>query len=158
MPLTPLEVQQIHAIVQKYAAHKKEIIRVLEQTQELLGCIPEEAQRLIAQLMQMPYQSIAEKVRFYSHFTASPKGKYQIGVCMGTACKQRCAILVFKAFEEALGVHLGETTPDGRFFLTMHRCMVACHGAPVVVINSKRYQNVQPAQVARILQEYQDKA
>ena len=103
------------------------------------------------------WQRLLDVVTFYSFFSLTPKGKYVIGVCLGTACYVKGSKLVIDKFEELLGIKSGETTPDGLFTLDALRCLGACAMAPAVSINGKVYSKVQVSQVEKIIEEYRNK-
>ncbi|HRZ23970.1 MAG TPA: NAD(P)H-dependent oxidoreductase subunit E, partial [Candidatus Contendobacter sp.] len=51
-----------------------------------------------------------------------------------------------------LGIKLGESTPDGKFFLKKEEeCLAACCGAPMMQVNHVYYENLTPEKVDRIL-------
>ena len=93
-------------------------------------------------------------VTFYSFFTMTPKGKYPISVCLGTACYARGAEKVLEEFQRQLEIKVGETTSDGLFSLDCLRCVGACGLAPVVTIAGKVYGRLTPEKVRDILSEY----
>ena len=84
----------------------------------------------------------------------TPKGKYVIGVCLGTACYVKGSQLVLDKFCELLGIKPGETTEDGLFTIDVLRCIGACALAPAVTINGKVYSQVQVDNVKNIIAEY----
>lgn len=49
---------------------------------------------------------------------------------------------VMKACEETLGIHHGQTTPDGLFTMTEVECLGACANAPMVQINDDFYEDL----------------
>ena len=95
---------------------------------------------------------------FYSLFSLSPKGKYVIGVCLGTACYVKGSQQVMDKFSEMLDIKPGETTKDGLFTLDALRCIGACGIAPAISINGKVYPKMSPASVGKIIAEYRAKA
>jgi NADH-quinone oxidoreductase subunit E/NADP-reducing hydrogenase subunit HndA len=84
----------------------------------------------------------------------TPKGKYVIGVCLGTACYVKGSQLVLDKFSELLGIKAGETTEDGLFTLDVLRCIGACAVAPAVSINGKVYPQVKVDNVKNIIADY----
>ncbi len=82
-----------------------------------------------------------------------PKGKYDISVCMGTACYVRGADVVLEELKKKLNMEVGDTTEDGKFSLRTLRCVGACGLAPVVMIGEKVYGRVTPDMVDGILAE-----
>jgi NADH-quinone oxidoreductase subunit E/NADP-reducing hydrogenase subunit HndA len=87
----------------------------------------------------------------------TPKGKYVIGVCLGTACYVKGSNLVLDKFSELLNIKPGETTEDGLFTLDVLRCIGACAVAPAVSINGKVYPQVKVDNVKNIIAEYRAK-
>ena len=88
----------------------------------------------------------------------SPKGKYVVGCCLGTACYVKGAQNVIDKFQELLGIKPGETTEDGLFTLDALRCIGACGIAPAVSINGKVYPKVKVDQVPAIINELKEEA
>ena len=73
-------------ICNKFNNDPGELINVLHQTQDFLGYLPAEVQELIAECLHIPTAKVYGVVSFYAFFTMTPKGKYPISVCLGTAC------------------------------------------------------------------------
>jgi NADH:ubiquinone oxidoreductase subunit E len=93
-------------------------------------------------------------VGFYSFFSTTPRGRHTIRVCLGTACYVRGGKRVLEAFKHALGVDVGETTPDRRFTLEVARCLGACGIAPACLVDNTVHQSLRPNQVSGVLQQY----
>ena len=70
----------------KYTAEKDNLIQILNEVQEHFGYIPKTAQMEISKYLDMPLAEIYGVITFYARFTLEPKGKYNIAVCLGTAC------------------------------------------------------------------------
>ena len=130
---------------------------ILSDIQREYGYIPLEVQELVSDLTGIPVSEIYGVVTFYSLFSLTPKGKYVIGVCLGTACYVKGSQLVLDKFGELLNIKPGETTEDGLFTLDVLRCLGACAIAPAVSINGKVYSMVQTKQVQGIIDEYRAK-
>ncbi|MCL2489073.1 MAG: NAD(P)H-dependent oxidoreductase subunit E, partial [Oscillospiraceae bacterium] len=90
----------------------------------------------------------------YAQFALSPKGKYNISVCLGTACYVKGAGDIFDKFSEKLGIGADECTEDGKFSLIACRCIGACGLAPVLMVNEEVYGRLTPVDVDRILEKY----
>lgn len=82
------------------------------------------------------------------------KGKYQISVCLGTACYVKGSGAILSKLEELLGITNGECTPDGRFSLDSCRCVGACGLAPVMMVNDEVYGRLVPDDIPGILAKY----
>ena len=150
-------VKLITEIVERYKNEPTPTMMILEDIQKEYGYIPLEVQELVSDLTGVPVSEIYGVVTFYSFFSMTPKGKYVIGVCLGTACYVKGGQLVCDKFSELLGIKPGETTPDGLFTLDVLRCIGACAVAPAVSINGKVYPQVKVDNVKNIIEEYRAK-
>ena len=130
------------------------LISVLHKAQEIFGYLPEEVQTFVAEQLGISVAKVYGVVSFYSFFTMTPKGKFAVAVCMGTACYVRGAEPVLEEFKKELNITCDETTPDGKFSLDTLRCVGACGLAPVVMVGEKVYGHVTPEMVKDILAEY----
>lgn len=151
-------VKQITEIVERYKNEETPLMMILEAIQSEYGYIPLEVQELVSKLTGIPVAEIYGVVTFYSFFSLTPKGKYVIGVCLGTACYVKGGQLVMDKFQEQLGIKVGETTADGLFTLDALRCIGACGIAPAISINGKVYPKMDPSKVAGIIKEYRQLA
>ena len=149
--------KQITEIVERYKDEATPMMLILSDIQKEYGYIPLEVQELVSELTGTPVSDIYGVVTFYSFFSLTPKGKYVIGVCLGTACYVKGSQLVLDKFEELLGIRPGETSVDGLFTLDALRCLGACALAPAVSINGKVYPMVEVSQVEKIIHEYRTK-
>ena len=129
------------------------MINILHDTQNKLGYLPKQVQELIALELGIPASRVYGVVSFYSFFTMTPKGKYPISVCMGTACYVRGGEKVLDEFKRLLNIDVGGTTPDGLFSLDSLRCVGACGLAPVVMVGPRVYGRLKVADVKRIIDE-----
>ena len=73
-------------ILSKYKKTKDYLIMILEEVQSKFGYIPKVSQLEISEYLDIPVAEIYGVVTFYSRFTTKPKGKYNVSVCLGTAC------------------------------------------------------------------------
>ena len=150
-------VKQITEIVNRYKGEGTPLMMILSDIQKEYGYIPLEVQELVSLLTGIPVSEIYGVVTFYSFFSLTPKGKYVVGVCLGTACYVKGSQLVLDKFEELLGIKPGETTPDGLFTLDALRCVGACAIAPAVSINGKVHPMVQVSRVEKIISDIRRK-
>ena len=150
-------VKQITEIVERYKDEATPMMLILSDIQKEYGYIPLEVQELVSELTGTPVSDIYGVVTFYSFFSLTPKGKYVVGVCLGTACYVKGSQLVLDKFQDLLGIKPGETTEDGLFTLDALRCLGACALAPAVSINGKVYPMVEVSQVEKIINDYRAK-
>ena len=145
---------RLDEVLREYAAVPGALIPVLQIAQAMFGYLPESALRKISLALGKPYSEVAGVVTFYSYFSTVPRGKHLVRVCLGTACYVRGGKEVLASLKSALGVEVGETTPDRFFSLDVGRCFGACGLAPVIMIDDDVHQRVKPARVAKILENY----
>lgn len=130
------------------------IIHILHRGQEIFGYLPKELQLYIARKADLPAAKVNGIVSFYSFFSQEPSGKYQLSICLGTACFVKGADAVIKEFRKQLDMVDKRVSDDGRFSIRDIRCVGACGLAPVVMINEKIYGHVTVDDVADILDHY----
>ena len=151
-------VKQITDIVNRYKDEETPLMMILEAIQTEYGYIPLEVQELVSSLTGIPVAEIYGVVTFYSFFSLTPKGKYVIGVCLGTACYVKGGQQVMDKFSEILSIKPGETTAAGLFTLDALRCIGACGIAPAISINGKVYPKMEVNKVGPIIKQYHDLA
>lgn len=149
-------VKQINEICDRYIAEKTPLMMILSDIQKEYGYIPLEVQELVSQRTGISVAEIYGVVTFYSFFSLQPKGKYVIGVCLGTACYVKGAQQIIDKFSEIIGIKPGETSQDGLFTLDALRCIGACGIAPAVTINGKVYPKLTVDAVPSIVAEYKN--
>ena len=150
-------VRKIHEICDRYIGEKTPLMMILSDIQNEYGYIPLEVQQIVSEKTGISVADIYGVVTFYSFFSLTPKGKYVIGCCLGTACYVKGAQQIIDKFSEILGIKPGQTTADGLFTIDALRCIGACGIAPAVTINSKVYPKMTVDAVAGVVKEYLDK-
>lgn len=145
------KMKTLEEIITKHKGMEGALIPILHEAQELFGYLSEEIQQKIADGLEIPLAEVYGVATFYSRFTLEPKGKYNIQICLGTACYVKGADKILEKLEEILKIKAGETTPDGKFSIEATRCVGACGLAPVMVVNGEVFGKVTPDMVQGIL-------
>lgn len=146
--------QETEEIISKYPKQKDQLIAILNDVQEKYGYIPERAQFAISEKLEIPMAEIYGVITFYSRFTLKPKGKYNISICLGTACYVKGSQKLLDRAKERLKIEPGEVTPDGKFSIDDVRCVGACGLAPVFMINDEVYGNATVKQLDEAIDKY----
>ena len=154
--LSAVAKKTINEIIDRYQNEETPLMLILSDIQKEYGYIPLEVQELVSERTGIPVAEIYGVVSFYSYFSLKPKGKYVIGVCLGTACYVKGSQQVIDKFSEILNIKPGETTEDGLFTLDALRCIGACGIAPAVSISGKVYSKVSVNQVQEIINSYRE--
>jgi NADH:ubiquinone oxidoreductase subunit E len=154
MAIKPEVKKEIAAICEEHLDEPSPLMLILEEIQKKFGYIPLEVQELISTETGVPVSEIYGVVTFYNFFSLDPKGKYVIGVCLGTACYVKGSQPIIEKFENILGIMPGQTTKDGLFTIEAIRCMGACALAPAVAVNGKVYPQMTVDRVSSVIDEY----
>lgn len=151
---TPEQEAKLREIIASHKDTPGALIPVLHEAQGVYGYLPIEVQTIIAEGLGIPLAEVYGVVTFYAQFSLNPKGQYEIGVCLGTACYVKGSGDILEKFKQILGIDVGECTPDGKFSLTATRCVGACGLAPVVTVNEDVYGRLTVDDVQGILDKY----
>ena len=145
--------EQDKALHEAIAALNGEIslVRILQSAQEIYGYLPEKVLVVIATELGVSSEQVYSVATFYSQFSFTPKGKYAVSVCLGTACYVKGAGEIYDKIKQKLGLEDGGSTADGKFSIDACRCIGACGLAPVLSINDDVYGKVTPDQIDGIL-------
>ena len=148
---------KLEEILSKYEKDKNNLIQILNEVQEYYGYVPKKAQMAISEYLDMEMAEIYGVITFYSRFTLEPKGKYNIAVCLGTACFVKGSEKLLDTAKEQLKIKEGQTTEDGQFSLEATRCIGACGLAPVFIVNEEVYGKATPELMKKVIAEYREK-
>ncbi len=137
---------------------QSQLISILHKAQSLYGYLPTNVMDEVAQTMGVPTAHIWGVATFYHYFKLTPPGKYEIALCLGTACYVKGAAQILQAVKDELKIDVGDVTPDGVFSLSPARCLGACGLAPVAMIGEKIHGELTPKKVVQILKDYRKQA
>ena len=151
---TPEQAAKLDAIIAECTGDVSMLMHVMQEAQAIYGYLPFEVQEKIANGMNVPLEKVYGVATFYAQFALSPKGKYDISVCLGTACYVKGAQELLDELSAQLGIGAEECTPDGKYSLTACRCIGACGLAPVLTVNEDVYGKITAADVKGILDKY----
>ena len=153
---TPEQEKALTQVINANKHDKSRLMAVMQEAQEIYGYLPIEVQKMIAEGMDVPLEKVYGVSTFYAQFSLTPKGKYNISVCMGTACYVKGSQTLLDALTEKLGIGIDECTPDGKFSLTACRCIGACGLGPVLMVNDDVYGRLTADDIDGILAKYED--
>ena len=148
--------QTLKAFIEEHKEMKGALMPILQKAQEIYGYLPIEVQKMIAKGLGIPLEEVYGVVTFYSQFSLSPKGKYKISVCLGTACYVKGSGDIYEKFAKELGVKDGACTEDGMFSLEACRCIGACGLAPVITVNEDVHGRLTVEDVTKIIAKYKE--
>ncbi len=141
--------------VSKYPADQKQsaVLAALREVQhENNGYLTTELMDAVAEYLEMPRIAVYEVASFYSMLETKKVGRHSISVCSNISCMLCGGDDIIKHIETKLGIKIGESTADGRFYLKEEEeCLAACCGAPMMMIDHIYYENLTTAKVDEIL-------
>jgi NADH:ubiquinone oxidoreductase subunit E len=148
----------LEAILKKHPGAKRDaLIPILQEVQEAQGFLSREAVTRIGKHLNLPASKIFGVATFYNQFRFTPKGKYHIMLCRGTACHVKGSQKLLEAACKLLKLKPGETSRDQMFSLEIVACMGACGLGPVVNLNGEFHAAVSSRKFAKIVEDCRQK-
>ena len=83
---TPEQHQKLLDVIERLKGQKGAVMPALQEAQDIYGYLPIEVQKEIARGLDVSLEEVYGVSTFYSQFSLTPKGKYHISICLGTAC------------------------------------------------------------------------
>lgn len=148
--------KKIAALCERYAVSGTKqpvVMAALHLAQKEHGHLSDDALRLVATTLGLPYAHVYGVATFYTMYRREPAGKTTIRMCTNISCMLRRGYEVLEAFEKTLGIKRGKSTADGAIQLVEEECIAACANAPCAVVGTKYYLDITPDQVPQIVDE-----
>ncbi len=147
--------QKILAYVPRYPSKQAVTLPALHIVQDALRCVPLEAIREIADLLDLSPAEVHDTMSFYGFFRDKehPLGKTRLWVCRSLACGLRGADELLDTVCKKLNVKPSGTSADGKITVEFAECIGACEGAPAVLIDDEARMNITPDKVDALLDE-----
>ena len=143
--------REINEILSRYPTRRAACIPILHLCQEQQGYVSEEVIDFVAHRLDLSPAQVKGVVTFYTLFHTEPAGRHQVWVCKTLSCALRGAENIISHCEKKLGIHVGETSADGKVTLRTAECLASCGSAPMMQVDKNYYENLTPAEVDRIL-------
>jgi NADH:ubiquinone oxidoreductase subunit E len=141
--------QTIDALCERYPSKKPVVLAALHLAQKEFGALSDEALRLVAATLELPYPHVYGVATFYTMFRREPAGTNVLRVCTNISCMLRGAYDVLAALEQRLGMRKGQSNAD--FSIVEEECIAACANAPAIVCGTRYFLDVTPDQVEDII-------
>lgn len=154
---TPEQEAQLRQKLNELKHTEGALMPALQFAQGLYGYLPYEVQTIISEELGVTLSEIYGVATFYSQFSLFPKGKYRIGICLGTACYVNGSQDIYDKLQSLLAIKSGECTADKLFSLDATRCVGCCGMAPVMTVNDDVYGRIKPDDVEAILNKYRER-
>jgi len=128
------------------------VLPCVRRIQEDRGYVADEDIEQLAAYLGVPQIQIEEVLSFYTQFRRKPVGRWHLQFCRNISCSMNGAERILEHVEQKLGVRPGQTTPDGRFTLSVVECLGSCGTAPMMMVNEGYHENLTRATVDELLE------
>lgn len=147
--------QQILAYLPRYPSKQAVTLPALHLVHDALRCVPREAIREIAEILELSPAQVHDTMTFYQFFREeeAPLGKTRLWVCRSLACALRGGDELLGHMCRKLHLQPGGTTADGKITLEFAECLGACEGAPAVMVNDEHRHNITPEKADELIAE-----
>jgi len=151
--------ERIQGYIPRYPSKQAVTLPALHIVHDELRCVPTEAVREIAELLDLAPAEVHDAMSFYEFFRGKDDklGTTRLWVCRTLACALRGADDLLEHCSKKLGVPVGGTTADGKITLEFAECIGACEGAPAVLVNDEHVMNVTPDRADELIEQLRAK-
>jgi NADH-quinone oxidoreductase subunit E len=146
---------RIRAYLPRYPSKQAVTLPALHLVHDELRCVPLEAIREIADILDLSPAEVYDTMSFYGFFRSEkePLGRTRLWVCRSLACALRGGEEVLGAICQKLNVQPGGTSSDGKITVEFAECLGVCEGAPAVLLGDEARPNVTPDKIDGLLEE-----
>jgi [NiFe] hydrogenase diaphorase moiety large subunit len=149
--MTPPTVAAVETIVKTFAADRSRLLDIAEAVQQRFGYISNESIETIATGLGIHAVEVEDMVSFYAFLDRQPRGRFRIRLSRTPIARMKGAEAVAQAFEQVLGIALGETTQDGAFTLEWTSDIGMSDQEPAALVNRIVLTALTPADVQGIV-------
>lgn len=128
------------------------VLPCLRRIQEERGYVADEDIAALVEYLGVPRSQVESVLSYYTQFRRKPIGRWHLQACRNVACSMRGSEGVLAHLSRKLGIEPGQTTPDGRFTLSVVECLGSCGTAPVVMVNDAYHENMGPEALDRLIE------
>ena len=143
----------VEAICEQFGHDRTRLMDIALEAQRTFGHLDDEIVDLVACSLEVPRVDVESLVTFYSFLRHEPAGEIALRVCDDVVDRHQGADAVAAAFEEELGVSMGETTPDGAFHLEWTPCIGLSDQAPGMLVDDVPVTRLTPWKARWIVRE-----
>jgi [NiFe] hydrogenase diaphorase moiety large subunit len=115
--LNPNDEDVIKGYIKRFGTDRSRLMDVVQAVQYRFGHVGDDAVQVIATCLGMHAVEIEDMVSFYAFLDREARGRNRIRLSKTPISLMKGALEVARAFENALGISLGQTSPDGKFTL-----------------------------------------
>ncbi|GAB4561340.1 MAG: NADH-quinone oxidoreductase subunit NuoE [Haliangiales bacterium] len=154
LQFSPQARQKIDALCERYPSKQPVVLAALHLAQKEFGALSDDAMRLVARTLELPYPHVFGVATFYTMFRREPAGENVLRVCTNVSCMLRGAYDVLEGLEQRLGIKVGGS--NDKFHLVEEECIAACANAPAILCGTKYFLDVGVDQLDEIIEYLQE--
>lgn len=143
-------------VIARYPEARSALLPLLHLVQSEDGYLTPAGIAFCAGQLNLSAAEVTAVATFYSMYRRTPTGEYLVGVCTNTLCAVMGGDAILEILEDHLGVHAGQTTPDGKVTLEHVECNAACDYAPVVMVNWEFFDNQTPSTARELVDDLRE--
>ncbi|MDX2051413.1 MAG: NAD(P)H-dependent oxidoreductase subunit E [Polyangiaceae bacterium] len=144
--------KELQAILARYPNKMAACIPALHLCQEANeNYVNDDVVQFVADRLELSAAHVKGVVTFYTLFNQRKPGKHQVWVCRTLSCALRGSDKILHHCEKKLGIHVGQTTPDGKITLRTAECLASCGSAPMMQVDKDYFENLTIEDVDRVL-------
>ena len=148
--------QRMRDLAARYPVARSAVMPALYIAQQEEGYITQTGLEAVAEAIGLTVDDVESVATFYTMYYQQPPGKKVIKVCTSISCYLRNCDDLVSHLEQRLDIKRGETTADGNYTLLTAECLASCGTAPVLQVNDEFVENVTPAMVDALIDEWEN--
>ena len=148
--------KEIDTIIETYNSDHEALLMIMQDISDIYNYLPSEVIPVLVEKLGVKESLIYSVATFYKTISLTPRGKYIISVCTGTACHVRGADKIMDGLQEKLHITEGQTTDDMLFSLQAVRCLGCCASGPVITVNKETHGGMGLSSAVNIIDQYKD--
>jgi len=125
---------------------------ILHALQHTFGCVPRDAEPLVASALNLSRAEVHGIVTFYHEFRRTPPGRHTLHLCRAEACQAVGGDAVAAHIRSALSVDWHDTTSDGSVTLEPVFCLGLCATGPSALLDGHPIGRLNLGRVNRMLE------
>jgi formate dehydrogenase subunit gamma len=148
----PWDTDRARDIIAAHASKEGAALPVLHGLQGVFGCIPLEAEPMVASALNMTRAEMHGIVTFYHEFRRTPPGRHVLHLCRAEACQSVGAEAVGAHLRSALAVDWHGTSGDGAVTLEPVFCLGLCATGPSALLDGHPVGRLNADRIDRMLE------
>lgn len=126
---------EVVAVCETYGNDRHRMLDILRDMQDRYRCISPQIMTIVARQTGLTRVAVEGVASFYSFLSLTTRGRITIRLCDDIIDRFAGLAEVVRAFEDELGIQMGQTSGDGAFSLEYTPCIGMCDQAPAAMIN-----------------------